>query len=131
MKQSPASEIVSNFFNAIAAADRDRIIGYLDENLIGYITQADGSAARIEGRDSYMTSIDSLDIATVRPRLTITQIAEVTPDQIMVMAEIEAERKGRALHNFAAYLMTITDGRISRIHMVEARPAESDAFWKS
>lgn len=46
------------------------------------------------------------------------------------MVEIKAERKGRTLHNFAAFLMDVRKGRIQAMRMVEALPAYSDAFWK-
>ena len=45
------------------------------------------------------------------------------------MVEIRAERGGRTLHNFAALLLRVADGRISEWWMADAKPAESDAFW--
>ena len=45
------------------------------------------------------------------------------------MVEIQAEREGRRLHNFAAFLADVDDGRVSRLWMVEALPAYSDEFW--
>ncbi len=45
------------------------------------------------------------------------------------MVEVRANRGGRSLHNFAAHLLRISDGRITELRMVEAKPAESDAFW--
>jgi len=47
------------------------------------------------------------------------------------MVEIKAKRKGRELHNFAAFLMDIRDRRISKMRMVEALPAYSDEFWSA
>ena len=76
-----------------------------------------------------MASIDALHIETVRPSIKATQIAPVSSDQVMV--EIRANRKGRILHNFAAFLMSVSEGQITRVWMVEALPAESDAFWKA
>jgi hypothetical protein len=33
------------------------------------------------------------------------------------------------LHNFAAHLLQVRNGRIIQMRMVDAKPAESDAFW--
>ena len=43
----------------------------------------------------------------------------------------QARRKGRELHNFAAFLMDIAEGKIRQMRMVEALPAYSDEFWKA
>ena len=43
--------------------------------------------------------------------------------------EVKAERKGRELHNFAAFLARVPDDRITDLWMVEARPAYSAEFW--
>lgn len=59
----------------------------------------------------------------------LAQVADVNAEQVMMMVEVRAARKGRELHNFAAYLMTLRDKRIERIWMVEALPAESEEFW--
>ena len=45
------------------------------------------------------------------------------------MVEIRAEREGRALHNFAAFLTRVVDGQVRQIWMVDALPAYSDEFW--
>ena len=83
------------------------------------VTQSDGSTKQTNGRETYMALIGKLDIPTVRPTLTITQIADVNAEQVLVMIEVRASRKGRQLHNFAAYLMTLRNQQIARIWMVE------------
>lgn len=45
------------------------------------------------------------------------------------MVEIHARRGDRSLHNFAAHLVRVSDGRITELRMVDAKPADSDAFW--
>jgi ketosteroid isomerase-like protein len=47
----------------------------------------------------------------------------------MTMVEIRADRAGRQLHNFAAFLARVSGGRIAELWMVEAEPASSDEFW--
>jgi ketosteroid isomerase-like protein len=47
------------------------------------------------------------------------------------MLEVHAARAGRALHNFSGQLLTVRDGAITELWMVDALPAESDAFWSA
>lgn len=130
-KESPEAGIVRTFVEAFDRSDREGIVACLAEDLESHITQADASTKRLDGRAAFMSGIDALDIPTVRPSATITQIATVAPGQVMVMIEIRAERKGRSLRNFAAYLAHVENDRITRLFMVEALPAESDRFWNS
>ena len=46
------------------------------------------------------------------------------------MVEIRAHRGDRSLHNFAAHLLRVAGGRVAEWRMVDAKPAESDAFWR-
>jgi hypothetical protein len=45
------------------------------------------------------------------------------------MVEIRAERDGTRLHNLAAQLLRVDDGRVTEWRMADAKPAESDQFW--
>ena len=53
----------------------------------------------------------------------------VDPVRVLVMVEVCARRGRRSLHNFAAHLLRIANGRIADWRMVDAKPSESDAFW--
>jgi ketosteroid isomerase-like protein len=53
----------------------------------------------------------------------------IASDQVLMMVEIHARRGDRSLHNFAAHLVRVSDGRITELRMVDAKPADSDAFW--
>ena len=123
--------IVKAFVDAFNAADLSALADCLAEDLIADVTQRDGSTKTTKGRDTYVALIEQLDISTVHPKLTITQIAEVNTEQVMVMIEVRASRKGRQLHNFAAFLITVHNQKMQRIWMVEALPAESDEFWSA
>ncbi|MDA7948411.1 MAG: nuclear transport factor 2 family protein [Hyphomicrobiaceae bacterium] len=131
MTSEEPEAIVRRFIEAFDAADLDTIATCLGENVVAEVTQRDASTVQLQGRAAYMANIEALDIPTVRPRVWITQIAKVSEDQVLFMVEGKAARKGRKLHNHAAYLMTIKGGEIQRIWMVEALPEESDTFWKS
>lgn len=130
MTDTPPIAVVRGFVDAFGSTDLAAIGSFLAPDLVAEVTQPDGGTAQLQGRDAYMASIEALDLPSVRPSITATQIAQVTTDQVMVMIEIKAARKGRKLHNFAAFLMRVFGGHIARIWMVEALPAESDAFWK-
>ncbi|MEM8656809.1 MAG: nuclear transport factor 2 family protein [Pseudomonadota bacterium] len=131
MTDTRPETVVRRFVEAFDTADLGTIAECLGENLVAEVTQKDASTIELHGRAAYMANVEALDIPTVRPRVWITQIAKVSADQVLFMVEGRITRKGRKLHNHAAYLMTITGGQIQRIWMVEALPAESDAFWKS
>ena len=129
---SEAPEVtVRRFVDAFDTADLETIAACLAEDVVAEVTQRDASTIQLRGRAAYMANVEALDIPTVRPRVWITQIAKVSEDQVLFMVEGKITRKGRKLHNHAAYLMTITGGQIQRIWMVEALPEESDTFWKS
>ena len=59
----------------------------------------------------------------------VVQVVPIAADRMLTMIEVHAARKGRTLHNFAAFLTRVDDGRIAELWMVDAKPAESDAFW--
>ena len=121
--------VVRRFIGAFAEYDYDKMAECLADNALFHITTADGGSKLVHGGDAFMASVRQMDIKTVRPLVAITQILSVRDDQVLLMIEIKAERKGRKLHNFAAYLVEVEDGRISHMHMVEALPAYSDSFW--
>ncbi len=129
--QNDLETTVRRFIEAFDAADLENMAACLAENVVAAVTQRDASAIELHGRAAYMANIAALDIITVRPRVRITQIVRISQDQVLFMVDVRATRKGRKLHNHAAFLVTITNGQIQRIWMVEALPEESDTFWKS
>lgn len=131
MPDDPNIALAHAFVEAFDRADLDGIAACLSEDLVAEVTQKDADTIELHGRAAYMASVEALDIPTVRPRVWTTQVAMVSEDQVLFMTEVQVDRKGRHLHNFAAFLCTISENLIQRIWMVEARPAESDEFWKS
>lgn len=127
-----AEATVERFIAAFSAADFDAMRELLAPDLVAYVTNSTGDEDRVEGRDGYLARIEAMDLPAVRFRVELTQppIA-IPPDQVLAMVEVHAERGARTLHNFAAHLLRIADDRITEWRMVEAKPAESDAFWAS
>jgi len=128
---SSAEATVTSFIEAFGQAEYEKMAGLLAQDVESYVTSADGGVKRLDGRHAYMQNIEAFDYATVRPTADITQILTVKPGQVMVMVEIKAKRKGQELHNFAAFLMDVRGGQISKMRMVEALPAYSDEFWSA
>ena len=124
-------KIISDFVNAFDKADYKKIQGLLANNVMSYVTNPEGGVNLLKGRDAFMENINMLDVKSVSPRVDITQLLKINQNQGMVMVEVKAKRKGKTLHNHAAYLINVTNGLISEIRMVEALPAYSDEFWKS
>jgi hypothetical protein len=59
----------------------------------------------------------------------LAQILPIDDERVLAMVEIKAERDGRRLHNFAAFLAQVRDGKVKTLWMVDALPAYSDEFW--
>ena len=130
MESSDPAAIARRFLAAFSAADFDAMRAMLTENVVAYITRADGGMERVEGRDAYLGMIEAMDLPGASFSVELTQPPVVVDgDQVLVMVEVRAERGARSLHNFAAHLLRITGGRISEWRMVDAKPAESDRFW--
>jgi len=102
----------------------------LDEDLVAYITNADGGLDEVKGRDGYLSRVEAMDLPSARFSIELTQPpVTLDADLVLIMVEIRARRRDRSLHNFAAHLLRIASGRISEWWMVDAKPAESDQFW--
>jgi ketosteroid isomerase-like protein len=130
MESSEPTAIASRFLAAFSAADFEGMRAMLAEDVVAYITNAEGKVDKVEGRDAYLSRIEAMDLPSARFSIELTQPpVTVDADQVLVMVEVRAERAGRSLHNFAAHLLRIADGRIAEWRMVDAKPAESDEFW--
>ena len=125
-----SGKIAEDLLKAFSAADFDAMRSLLAEDLVAFITNAEGGLDRIEGREEYLSRVEAMDLPSARFSVELTQApVAVDSDQVLVMVEVRAERGGRSLHNFAAHLLRIADGRVTEWRMVEAKPAESDEFW--
>ena len=122
--------VVEDFIAAFAAVDADAMDALLDEGVAAHITNAEGGADLIEGRGELLSRIGSVDYGAAELSIDVTNAIEPAPGQVLAMAEVRASAPtGEKLHNFAAHLCTVSDGRITEGWMVEALPAESDRFW--
>ena len=127
---SDPATVARRFLEAFSAADFDRMRVALADDLVAHITNAEGGVDTVVGREAYLSRVEAMDLPSARFSVELTQPPVVVePDQVLVMVEVHAQRRGRSLHNFAAHLLRISGGSIAEWRMVDAKPAESDEFW--
>jgi ketosteroid isomerase-like protein len=130
VQPSDPAVIASRFLEAFGAVDFERMRALLADDLVAYVTNADGGMDQVDGRDVYLGLLETMDLGSARFSVELTQQPVVVDaEQVLVMVEVHAQRAGKSLHNFAAHLLRIVDGRITEWRMVDAKPSESDEFW--
>lgn len=127
MASGDLSGLARRFFEAYGNGDLATVRSATADELVAYVTNADGGVDVVEGRERYIERLP--DLRSAAGQLAITQIVEIAAQQVLTMVEIRASRKGRDLHNFAAFLARVRDGQVTQLWMVEAQPAHSDEFW--
>ncbi len=128
MPSSDPAEVSRAFFQAYADGDRDRAASLLAEDVTAYITNADAGVDTVTGREGYMARVP--DLQEAGGSAEITQVVGIDSERAMTMVEIRVpDRKGKSLHNHAAFLARVAGGEIAELWMVEALPAYSDEFW--
>jgi len=120
-------QVARTLFEAYAAGDLATMRGCLTDDLVGWITNRDGGVGRTDGADAYLSRLPDLSEAELE--VGITQVLGIDDERAMVMVAIRATRHGKDLHNYAAFLARVEDGRVVELWMVEAQPAYSDEFW--
>ena len=123
-------DTMRRFVAAAQAGDTSTMRSLMSDEFVGYVTTAD-AGIRTATRDEYIASIEAMDVASAGLRLDIPNIVATAPDRVLAIIEVHAARNDRTLHNFSGQLATVRNGRIVELWMVEALPAESDAFWSA
>lgn len=122
--------VVDRFLQAFDTADLAAMRELLADDLVAFITGPDGQETRVDGADRYLDAIEAMNLQAVDYSVTTTGApVHVDPDRLLIMVEVHARRGDRTLENFAAHLLRVRNGRITQMQMVDAKPAESDAFW--
>jgi len=130
VESSEPTAVAERFLAAFSAADFDAMRALLAEDLVAHVTNAEGGMDRVEGREAYLGRVEEMNLPSARFSIELTQPpVPADEDRVLVMVEVRAQRGGRSLHNFAAHLLRVADGRIAEWWMADAKPAESDAFW--
>jgi SnoaL-like domain len=127
--KSPES-VARELIEAFCAADTQRMRSLLADDLRAYITNREGGVDEV-GAEDYLRRVAAMDLPSAQLSLAVTQMITPRPEMIIAMVEVRAARGGRTLHNHAAHCLFVRDGLVTEWWMVEALPAESDAFWSS
>jgi hypothetical protein len=126
-----AESVARQLIEAFGAIELERMRSLLADDLHAYVTNAAGAVDEVVGPGEYLRRVEAMNLPAAQFRVDITQSVPVRPDLAMVMIEIHAARGARTLHNHAAHLLYVRDGAVSEWWMVEALPADSDAFWSA
>ncbi len=124
--------VAERFVRAVAESDMTSVAELMDPEVRAYITNASGGADLVTGRDDLARRFPDFASMADSFSIGITQIHEIDGHAVMFMVEINAERLGMTLHNFAGILLTVSGhGTVTEYRMVEARPEYSDRFWSA
>ena len=125
-----AESVARELIEAFCAADTRRMRSLLADDLRAYVTNREGGVDEV-GAEDYLRRVAAMDLPGAQFRLAVTQAVTPRPEMIIAMIEVNAARGGRTLHNHAAHCLFVRDGLVAEWWMVEALPAESEAFWSS
>ena len=125
-----AESVARELIEAFCAADTQRMRALLSDGLRAYITNREGGVDEV-GADEYVGRVAAMDLPSAEFSLDVTQVVTPRPDMVIAMVEVNAARRGRTLHNHAAHCLFVRDGLVAEWWMVEALPAESEAFWSA
>ena len=119
--------LASRLFESYGSGDLDTMRSCMADDMVGWITNAEGGVDRTDGADAYMARLPDLSEAKLQTR--ITQVLGIDDERVMTMIAIRASRRGKELENHAAFLARVSGGKVAELWMVEAQPAYSDEFW--
>jgi ketosteroid isomerase-like protein len=125
-----AESVARELIEAFCGSDTQRMRSLLADDLRAYITNREGGVDEV-GAEEYLRRVAAMDLPSAQLKLAITQVVAPRPQMVIAMVEVNAARRGKTLHNHAAHLLFVRDGLVAEWWMVEALPAESDAFWSS
>ena len=127
MSAAELEDLAAKLFESYGADDLETMRSLMADDMVGWITNAEGGVDRTDGADAYMARLPDLREAELQTR--ITQVLGIDDERVMTMIAIRAARKGKDLENYAAFLARVEDGKVAELWMVEAQPAYSDEFW--
>ena len=84
--------VATNLLEAFNAGDLDRMRELLAPDRIAWVTNADGEADRVTGREEYLRRIAAMDLPGAQYRVTLTQ----SPPQLMIISCYSWSRSRRS-----------------------------------
>jgi hypothetical protein len=99
MESNEPAAVAGRFLRAFSEADFEAMRAMLAEELVAYVTNADGGIDEVEGRDEYLRRIEEMGLPAARSSVALTQAPVlVGSDRTLVMVEVRSQRGDRALH---------------------------------
>jgi ketosteroid isomerase-like protein len=123
-----ARDAAFRFVRAFESGDMAELGELMADAFVAHVTTSD-AGVRVVDRAGYLESVRAMDVASANLELEIPNIVEIDAERVLAMVVVRARRGGKTLHNFSGQLVTVVDGRLTELWMVEALPAESDEFW--
>lgn len=125
---------VKKFLKAFEDLDPDALEELIADDAVNYITNATGAADRVVGAKAYADRFRAmLHKEGIEIQLNPPQMIEVNSGQVLVLVGVQVVKDGEEIfHNIGGFLINVnSEGKITESWMVDARPEESDTFWKS
>lgn len=127
-----AETLLTNFVKAFESGNIQKLEEIFDDNIIMYVTNADAGVDQVAGKNNLMARFKSVDYSKASLlKLDLTQTVTLDPNKVLGMVHVTARKHDKDFENFSAFLCYTNQQKITHIWMVEAKPAISDAFWKT
>ena len=120
-------QVARRLFDSFTVGDLEGMRSCLADDMVGWITNAEGGVDRTDGAEAYLARLP--DLREAQLQLKVTQVLGIDDERAMTMVAIRAKRRGLHLENYAAFLARVIDSCVVELWMVEAQPAYSDEFW--
>src|SRR4029453_14489353 len=78
-----AVDVETHLLDPFNAGDLDRMRELLAPDLVAWVTNADGEADRVAGRDEYLSRIAAMDLPGAQYRVTLTQSPAVVDEHLV------------------------------------------------
>jgi hypothetical protein len=76
-------DVATNLLEAFNAGDLDRMRELLAPDLIAWVTNVDGEADCVTGREEYLARIAAMDLPAAQYRVTLTQSPAAIDDHLL------------------------------------------------
>ena len=73
MDPTEPAVVARRFLEAFSAADFERMRALLAEDVVAYITNAEGGVDKVEGREAYLGRLEAMDLPSARFSVEPTQ----------------------------------------------------------
>ena len=122
--------IAQSFVQAFQEMDTEKLSSLFDPHIVMYTANAEAGVDKIEGRDELLKRFQSIDYTKARLKLTIPHMMTIEKGKVMMMIHVTARKDNIDFENFSAFLCDIKNDKITSLWQVDAKPANSDEFWK-